>query len=79
MVRYNFKGYYMPTPVFWRKVGDALMSLGVTISTTAILAEYKWTAVTALLLGTAGKILTGFFTDVPTTNSTDQSPEADNK
>jgi len=53
--------YYSPTPVKWRKLGDALLGISTTITGFAIYEEIKWIAITALVLGVIGKFLTNFF------------------
>ena len=53
--------YYAPTPVKWRKLGDALLGVSTTITSYAIYEEVKWIALTALALGVVGKFLTNFF------------------
>jgi len=53
--------YYAPTPVKWRKFGDALLGVSTTITGFAIYEEIKWIAITALVLGVIGKFLTNFF------------------
>lgn len=53
--------YYAPTPVKWRKLGDALLGVSTTITGFAIYEEIKWIAITALIMGVVGKFLTNFF------------------
>lgn len=60
-MKMSIKGYKKPTPPFWRKLGDALLSVGTTITTFAIYEEAKWVAITALLVTVSGKFLTNFF------------------
>lgn len=55
--------YFKPTPKKWRKLGDALLAVSTTITTYAIVEEYKWIALTAVLIGAAGKFLSNFFTE----------------
>lgn len=57
------KKYYQPTPVKWRKLGDALLALSTTVSTYAIVEEYKWVALSACLIGGIGKFLTNLFSE----------------
>jgi len=59
----NLKMYYAPTPKRWRKLGDALLAVSTTITTYAITEEMKGIAITALILGVAGKFLSNFFSD----------------
>lgn len=53
--------YWKPTPLKMRKLGDAILSVGTTITTFAIYEEYKWIAVISLLLTVIGKFLTNFY------------------
>lgn len=55
------KNYFKPTPKKWRKLGDALLGVSTTITTYAIVEDYKWIALTSVLLGAIGKFLTNFF------------------
>lgn len=55
--------YFRPTPTKWRKLGDALLAVSTTITTYAIVEEYKWVALTAVILGSVGKFLTNFFAE----------------
>lgn len=57
------KNYYQPTPAKWRKLGDALLAFSTTVASTAIVAEYKWVALAACLIGASGKFLTNFFSE----------------
>jgi hypothetical protein len=42
--------YYKPTPVKWRKLGDALLAVSTTVTTYAIVEDYKWIALAAVLI-----------------------------
>jgi hypothetical protein len=55
------KNYYKPTPVKWRKLGDALLAVSVTITGFAMYENVQWVALTALVTGVIGKFLTNFF------------------
>lgn len=57
------KKYYSPVPKNMRKLGDALLSVSTMITGFAIYEDYKWLAFTALLIGSAGKFLTNFFSE----------------
>lgn len=59
----HVKHYYKPTPVKWRKLGDALLGISTTITGFAIYEEVKWLAISALALGVIGKFLTNFFSE----------------
>ena len=55
--------YTKPTPVKWRKLGDSLLGVSTTITGFAIANDTKWLAMSALVLGVAGKFLSNFFTE----------------
>lgn len=55
--------YASPTPAKWRKLGDALLSVGTTITGFAIYEDQKWVAITALGCTVLGKFLTNFFSE----------------
>ena len=55
------KNYYKPTPTKWRKLGDALLAVSVTITGFAMYENVQWVALTALITGVIGKFLTNFF------------------
>jgi hypothetical protein len=56
--------YYNPTPKKWRKLGDALLAIGVTLTGYAIADDWdKWIQITSLILTVIGKFLTNFFTE----------------
>lgn len=55
------KDYYKPTPVKWRKLGDALLAVSVTITGFAMYQNVQWVALIALITGVIGKFLTNFF------------------
>lgn len=57
------KNYYKPTPIKWRKLGDALLAVSTTITGYAMYENVKWVALTALITGVIGKFLTNFFTN----------------
>lgn len=63
MIKDLHKHYAKPTPKRWRQLGDALLSVGTTITGFAIYEEQKWLAITALLVTVFGKFLTNFFKD----------------
>jgi hypothetical protein len=55
------KNYYKPTPKKWRKLGDALLAVSVTITGFAMYENVQWVALTSLITGVIGKFLTNFF------------------
>jgi hypothetical protein len=65
-IKYNMynkmlKNYYKPTPTKWRKLGDTLLAVSVTITGFAMYNDVQWVALTALITGVIGKFLTNFF------------------
>ena len=57
------KSYMQATPRNWRKLGDALLAVGSTITAAAIAEEIKIVAYIALFISVVGKFLTNFFTE----------------
>jgi hypothetical protein len=57
------KNYYKPTPIKWRKLGDALLAVSTTITGFALYNDVQWVALTSLITGVIGKFLTNFFTE----------------
>ena len=56
--------YYAKTPVFWRKVGDAILIFGTTMTATFAGMEVGKGWIIAMSLVTAfGKMVTNFFKD----------------
>jgi hypothetical protein len=58
------KKYYQPTPKSWRKLGDAILFAGTSMTGYAIFNESHTFTLISLLLTIIGKTLTNFFTDV---------------
>lgn len=57
------KNYYRPTPVFWRKLGDALLGVSFIITGSTLYAGYKWVPMVSLTTGVVGKFLSNMFSD----------------
>lgn len=57
------KKYYSPTPLKWRKLGDALLATSLTVCTFAVANDYKVIGITACIIGGLGKFLSNFFSD----------------
>jgi hypothetical protein len=67
--------YYKPTPIKWRKIGDAILLGTASISTMMMGAPFsdKTISITIWALGVvgvAGKILTNFFKEDDTETNT---------
>lgn len=54
------KSYYKPTPVFWRKIGDAILGLGTTFTGYEILMQNESWALVSLVITWLGKTITNF-------------------
>jgi len=54
--------YWGHTPVFWKKVGDAIFALGTTITGATILMDNTTWALISLALTWIGKTITNFAT-----------------
>lgn len=86
----SLKHYYKPTPVKWRKLGDALLACAGLVGGGGILAyeqlkdlytphQLKIMIGVSLVVGIAGKFLTNFFTDEQTKqSSTDNNNTGNN-
>lgn len=62
----KIKKFYSPTPLKWRKLGDALLAVSTTITGYAIADDWsKYISLSALGLGVIGKFLTNFFSAEP--------------
>ena len=55
------KKYYLPTPIWARKIGDGLLGASATITTYAIAQGDEKLAIIALWAGVAGKFLSNVF------------------
>jgi len=62
-MKITIKGYYEPTPVILRKIGDSLLAVSTFITAYGIANEIKWLSYTSLAIGVVGKFLSNFFTD----------------
>lgn len=65
--------YWNHTPVFWKKVGDAIFALGTTITGATILNGSTAWALTSLALTWLGKTITNFATVDGKTSSEDRA------
>jgi len=62
MAKASVKHFYKPTPPFWRKLGDALLSVGGMTGLIAIGSGFdKWIGITLVACSIAGKFLSNFF------------------
>lgn len=64
MARASFKNYGKNTPILYKKIGDAVLILGTTLTATfAGMEMQKEWIIAAALLTAFGKIITNFFID----------------
>jgi hypothetical protein len=57
------KNFYKPTPLKWRKIGDALLASSLVVATYSAANDYKWTGVAAMAMGVIGKFLSNLFSE----------------
>jgi hypothetical protein len=57
------KKYYAPTPVKWRKIGDACLTIGSTITSISAFTMPPIVTAAAAILTCLGKIITNFNTE----------------
>lgn len=72
MTKFNWKGYWQPTPLMFRKIGDALLGIFSIVSVSSVITEHKDLAVASLIIGILGKILSNFFSDTPVASEEEQ-------
>ena len=61
--KFNMKSYWAPTPKKARKIGDALLGIFSITSMSSMIMEDKILAITSLVIGIIGKILSNFFSE----------------
>lgn len=58
------KKYYEPTPVWARKLGDALLATSTFLTTYSVADEWgKGITIAIIIIGALGKFLTNFFNE----------------
>ena len=62
---FTMKSYWAPTPKKARKIGDALLGIFSVTSMSSMIMDYKPLAVTSLIIGVIGKVLSNFFAEEP--------------
>jgi hypothetical protein len=62
---FTMKSYWAPTPKGARKVGDALLGIFSITSMSSMIMDNKTLAITSLIIGVVGKVLTNFFSEEP--------------
>ena len=73
IIKKAHNNYTSPTPVKWRKFGDALLGVSTTITGFAIYDNDKKIAMAALVVGVLGKFISNLFKE----DSTPQQAESD--
>lgn len=61
-MKFDFGGYYEPTPAKIRKIGD-LLQYGSTIFAGTQISENPNVSLVLLIIGSIGKILSNFFVE----------------
>ena len=62
---FSMKSYWAPTPNKMRKIGDALLGVFSITSMSSMFLDNKSLAITSLIIGVVGKVLTNFFSEEP--------------
>jgi hypothetical protein len=75
MTKFTWKGYWKPTPLMFRKIGDALLGVFSIVSVSSVITEHKNLAIASLVIGVIGKILSNFFTDSPVTEAPEEEQQ----
>ncbi len=57
------QNFYKPTPIKYRKIGDAILAASTAMTFVGIQSDDKFIMYTFLLLGIVGKFMTNFFTE----------------
>lgn len=63
---FGLKHFYTPTPLVWRKIGDAFLGISTALASyQALEGGNKYFVAATILTGAIGKYLTNFFTNDP--------------
>ena len=62
---FSMKSYWAPTPNKIRKIGDSLLGVFSVTSMSSMIMDNKPLAITSLIVGVIGKVLTNFFSEEP--------------
>jgi len=63
VTKFSVKSYWAPTPNKMRKIGDALLGVFSITSMSSMIMDNKALAITSLVIGVLGKVLTNFFAE----------------
>lgn len=69
--KFTLKSYWAPTPKKLRKLGDALLGVFTLTSMSSMITDHKALAITSLVIGVLGKVLSNFFSEDSTEEQTD--------
>ena len=61
--KFTWKGYWKPTPLILRKLGDALLGIFSIASVSSTITDHKNLAIASLIIGIVGKVLSNFFSE----------------
>ncbi len=62
---FSMKSYWAPTPNKMRKIGDSLLGIFSVTSMSSMIMDNKPMAITSLIIGVVGKVLSNFFAEEP--------------
>lgn len=65
VTKFSMKSYWAPTPNKMRKIGDSLLGIFSITSMSSMIMDNKTLAITSLIIGVVGKVLSNFFTEEP--------------
>jgi hypothetical protein len=60
-----FKKYYLPTPAWARKLGDAILSAGASVATIGVAENNHTLILVSMWAGVAAKFISNLFADTP--------------
>jgi hypothetical protein len=63
VTKFSMKSYWAPTPNKMRKIGDSLLGIFSITSMSSMIMDNKTLAITSLIIGVVGKVLTNFFSE----------------
>jgi len=63
--KFSMRSYWAPTPNKMRKIGDSLLGIFSVTSMSSMIMDNKALAITSLVIGVVGKVLTNFFSEEP--------------
>ncbi len=76
VVIFDINGYYKPTPVNIRKLGDAMLGASQFLTGYSVIMEERWLALACIAFGSIGKFITNFYTEIPSEQQIPNSNQA---